>query len=248
MEYFWETVETIKKGVGYSHFDSVHIAWLVIFIIVTVVTSLLYKKSDEKGKRNIRFIIVALLLASESFKWIGLSIGNNVTPKYLPFHLCSINIFIIAIHAFKPSKVLDNFLYAICIPASLAALLFPTWTKLPPANFMHIHSFTIHILLALYPIVLTVGKSFKLEAKQLPKCIALLLVFAIPAHILNTLYDTNFMFLVSVTKSNPLYIFEKLFGEHLIGYPVIATVVFFLMYFTPYAIKIIKQNRSLKAQ
>jgi len=245
MKYFLDTVETIEKGVGFKHFDSVHLTWLTSFLLVTVITSILYRKSNDKQKQIIKYIIVALLFASELFKWIGLFIGDTVLPKYLPFPLCSINIFIIALHAIKPLKVLDNFLYAICIPASLAALFFPTWTKLPPENFMHIHSFTIHILLALYPIVLTVGKSFKLEAKQLPKCIVLLLIFVIPAHILNTVYGTNFMFLVSVTKSNPLYIFEQLFGNHLIGYPVIATVIFFLMYFTPYIFKKIK-NKTAK--
>ena len=243
MEYFLETSETIKKGVGFKHFDSVHLSWLIAFILITIITSVLYRRGTEKQKKIIRYVIVALLFASEAFKWIGLIIGGNVLPKYLPFQLCSINIFLIAIHAVKPFKVLDNFLYAICIPASLAALLFPTWTKLPFLNFMNIHSVTIHMLLALYPIVLTAGKSFKLEAKQLPKCIVLLLLFAIPAHILNSVYGTNFMFLESVTKSNPLYIFEKLFGEHLIGYPVIAAVVFFLMYFIPYTIKKIKQKR-----
>lgn len=248
MKHFLDTTETIEKGLGFKHFGVLHLTWLALFLIITVLMSAIYIRSSDKGKRNIRYIVAFLLVADEIYKYICLGIGGNFMVKYLPFHLCSINIFVIAAHSIKPSKLLDNFLYAICIPASLAALLFPTWTKLPLNNFMHIHSFTVHILLALYPIMLTAGKSFKLEAKQLPKCIMLLLFFCIPAHILNILYDTNFMFLTKAGKSNPLYIFEKLFGNHLIGYPIIAAAVFFLMYFPPYLWKKYKEKKALKLQ
>lgn len=46
-------------------------------------------------------------------------------------------------------------MYFVCLPAACAALLFLTWAPLPPLNFMVIHSFTVHFLLALYPLALT---------------------------------------------------------------------------------------------
>ena len=150
--------------------------------------------------------------------------------SYLPFHLCSINIFAIAIHAYKPSKTLDNFLYTVCIPGALAALLFPSWTKLPVTSGMHIHSFTVHMLLMMYPAVLTLGGNLKPDVRQMPKSLGLLLLMAIPIYGINLLLDTNFMFLMSADPGNPLYFFETLWGNHLLGFPVIIAGVLLVMY------------------
>ena len=121
-----------------------------------------------------RFTFAVLLIADELFKVIGLAAYGNYTPQYLPLHLCSINILLTAVHAVKPSRLLDNFLYVVCIPAAVAALLFPTWTALPAANFMHIHSFTVHILLAVYPIMLTAGGDIQPRLRFIPNCLAFL--------------------------------------------------------------------------
>jgi hypothetical protein len=124
----------------------------------------------------------------------------------------------------------DNFLYALCIPGALAALLFPTWTKLPFWNFMHLHSFSVHVLLFVIPLMLTIGGDIKPDIKQIPKCLLLLLCMGLVAKGANLLWRTNFMFLESASEGNPLYIFEQKFGNHLIGLPVLAAAVLAVMY------------------
>ena len=137
--------------------------WLILAIFLFI-----YKKSDANKRDKIRKLFALLIILDEIFKQYGLIAHGNWTVNYLPLHLCSINIFIIAYHVFKPNKTIDNFLYAICIPGALAAILAPTWTKLPLFNFMHIHSFTVHIELAAYPIILAVGGDIKPDIKLLP--------------------------------------------------------------------------------
>ena len=171
-EYFWWTDGTFvknkkPKNFGFTHFEATHIFWLVLLVVTAVVCSLCYRKCGEKGRKRFRFIVAGLIFLDEIAKWIMLFATDQWTVNYLPLHLCTINIFIIAIHLIKPYKSLDNFLYMICIPAALAALLFPTWTRQPILNFMHIHSSTIHILLALYPIMLTAGGDIKPRARHI---------------------------------------------------------------------------------
>lgn len=230
MEYFFETSGTIPKGVGFKHFDTCHLLWLLGFVAVTALCCLLYKKLNEKNRAVMRYVIAALIVGDELFKIAGLAAFGNYSLDYLPLHLCSINIVLIAIHAAKPCRTLNSFLYTVCIPGAVVALLFPTWTKLPAANFMHIHSFTVHILLALYPIVLTVNGDIKINARDIPRCLALLSAFAVFAIGMNACLDTNFMFFADVSKGNPLYWFEKAFGNHLFGYPILVATVLFLMY------------------
>lgn len=235
--YCLDTVETIPDGLGFEHYDFTHLLWLAGGIVFTAVISLLYRRADARARRVWRLVIGALIVADEAFKWMTLLLGGNAQVSYLPFHLCSINIFLVAVHMFRPSKILDNFLYLICIPAASMALLFPTWTELPSTSFMHIHSFTVHILLAAYPIMLTVGGDIAPDVRMLPKCLGLLIGMAAVVYGINILLDTNFMFLMSADKGNPLFWFEQNWGSHLLGFPVLLPVVIAVMYGIAYGVK-----------
>lgn len=230
MKYFLETTGTIPEGYGFQHFGPVHIAWLAAFVILVVINCVWYRRMGHTAKQIWKKTVAVLLIADELFKMAILFIGGNYKWDYLPLHLCSINIFLIAFHAWRPSKILSSFLYTVCIPGTMAALLFPTWTSLPVRNGMHIHSFTVHILLALYPIVLTVAGELKPCAKMLPKCLGLLVLMAVPIYGLNLLLDTNFMFLMYADEGNPLYWFAQNWGSHLWGFLVIITAVIIVMY------------------
>ena len=230
MEYFWESTGSIKKGVGFTHFGTGHLIWIAIFIITCIICCYFYRKCKETGRKRFRFTVAGLILLNEAAKWAMLLATGLWTKNYLPLHLCTINIFIIAFHTVKPSKTIDNFLYMICIPAALMALFFPSWTKLPFMNFMSLHSFSIHVLLALYPIMLTAGGDIKPRAKYIPKCLLALFCMAIPVYIVNELLDTNYMFLAEAEKGNPLYWFEQNWGSHFLGFPVIIVAILFAMY------------------
>lgn len=233
MEHFLETTETIIEGVGFTHYDFLHIVWLILFAAVTIANIIYYRKATSEKRSQWRKIIAALLIADELFKMAGLFIGGNYQFSYLPLHLCSINIFVIAYHSFKPNRLLDSILYTVCIPGALAALLFPSWTSLPLGNFMHIHSFTVHILLALYPIVLTCGGDIRPKVQDIPKCVGILMAAALPIYLINLLLGTNFMFLMEADANNPLFIFKQLFGSHIWGFPIIIAGILIVM-FTPW--------------
>ena len=52
MKYFLETSDTIQEGLGFSHFDSLHIAWLVVFAAVTLICCMVYRKMGQQGVKN----------------------------------------------------------------------------------------------------------------------------------------------------------------------------------------------------
>lgn len=244
MKFFLETVETIEAGNGFSHYDICHITWLVAFILSAIICCIVYRKLNQTRRKIFQKVLALLIVADEIFKMVMLAIGGNYTLEYLPLHLCSINIFLIAIHSFKPYKVLDNFLYYIGLPAALAALLFPSWASLPPANFMHIHSFTVHILLALYPLTLTFGGDIKPDIKLLPKLLLLLVCMAVPIYFINILCNSNYMFLMYADPGNPLLWFEENWGSHLLGYPVLITAVLAVMSAPFLIISAIKKRKT----
>ncbi len=230
MEFWFDTVQTIPDGVGFSHFDWVHLGWLGAALVFTAAVSLVYCRQLPAERIRLRKIMAVLLLTDELFKMVMLTIGGRYLPTYLPLHLCSVCIILIAIHAWRPNVTLDNFLYAVGIPGALAALLFPTWVELPLGNFMHIHSFTVHILLTAYPIMVFLGGDLRPDRRQIPRCFGLLAFLAVIAWLANTLWDTNFMFLRSASKGNPLYFFQQTFGDHRMGFVFLIPAVLVIMY------------------
>lgn len=230
MRYWLDTSGTIARGLGFSLFDLEHLFWLGLTVCCITVLCRYYRTNDLSGRVRLRHWVAAAIVANELFKTVMLFLGGNREPEYLPLHLCSVNVFLVAYHAWKPGKVLDNFLYAVCVPGAAAALLFPSWNKLPPINFMYLHSFTIHILLMAYPIMLTSGGEIRPDHRYIPKVLALLATLAVVALGANLIFDTNFMFLMKATKSSPLYFFQKQFGSHLVGFAVILPAVLGVMY------------------
>ncbi len=230
MQYFWYTSDTIPDGLGFTLFSMPHLLWLGTLLLITVLSCVWYRRLGETGRGRFRKAVALLLVADELFKLIPMMVMGIFHVKYLPFQLCSINIFLILWHAWKPNKVVESFLYTVCIPGAAAAMLFPTWTKLPPWNYMLIHSYLAHILLILYPVVLTAAGEIRPRLRQVPMCMVLLLGLAGVALVLNLLWDTNFMFLMKADAGNPLKIFENLWGNHLYGFPVIIAGVIAVMY------------------
>lgn len=230
MKYWFDTSGTVKKGLGFSLFDGEHLLWLAVTVLFLVEITRIYCRRDLAGRTRLRNGVAASIVANEVFKTAMLLIGGNWEPEYLPLHLCSVNIFLVALHAVRPGKLLGNFLYAVCIPGAAAALLFPSWNKLPFLNFMYLHSFTVHILLMAYPIMLTAAGEIRPHRRYIPRVLALLGGLAVVALCANLAFGTNFMFLMKATKSSPLYFFQKTFGSHLVGFAVILPAVLGAMY------------------
>ncbi len=96
---------------------------------------------------------------------------------------------------------------------------------------MHMHSFTVHILLLLYPLLLLSG-GYRPVPRHLKKVMISLLILCSPIYLLNKLTDSNFMFLNNPGNGNPLSLFEAFFGNpgYLIGMPILLVLIWFLLY------------------
>ncbi len=245
MDMFLHSKDTIPEGVGFTTFGTMHLVWLLSIVVVTVLLALIYRKAEKYRKiilYTVGIIIVVLELLKNAFHiWRG-----EFSYGYLPFHLCGINILLVAFDMIKPTKIVRNFLYYFCIAGASLALLFPNWTSLPCMNFSSIHSFLIHAFLVVYPVLLVSSGEVKPDLKTMPKCIGLLVLIAIPVYIMNLLWDTNFMFLMEPDKGNPLEFFEKLLGSHLWGFPILLPIVMFIMYLPLAIIYKLKKNKSLE--
>jgi len=235
ISYFWETEYTLPPDApGFSHFCLGHLLWLGGTVALCIGLWPAYRRWGMKGKLACRRVLAAMLVGDELFKYYIALRSGEFRPSYLPLHLCSINIFLIAADAIHPNRLLQEVLYAVCLPGAFLALIFPGWAYLPLFNALCIHSFTAHILLFLYPLLLISGgfqPNFQEFARTLP---AALVVVGLVA-CFNQMFGTNFMFLSRAGEGNPLSWLEGFLGSpgYLLGIPVIAAVCWAILYGVP---------------
>lgn len=234
MEYFWDTAGTVPPGVGFSLFSAGHLCWLLFTGLLTVVLLYLYGRWGAKERLCCLRILAALLLADELFKDISTLCTGRFSPEFLPLHLCSINIFVILADAVHPREGLREVLYAVCLPGAFFALLTPGWSYLPLCNALCIHSFTAHILLLLYPL-LVIREGFRPQFSRLLKLLPCFVPAVLAAWACNALWGTNFMFLNYAGQGNPLSWFEAHLGTpgYLVGIPILCALCWAVLYGVP---------------
>ncbi|MBQ3093954.1 MAG: YwaF family protein [Clostridia bacterium] len=227
---FFITKENIPEGIGFEAFGLLHLVWLFAGLLFWVAMCLFYRRLNERKRKVMLTVLGSCIFWLEMAKNVTLVLLGEFSYGYLPFHLCGINILLIAFDVIKPTKVVRSFLYYFCIPGAMLALLFPNWTQMPFWNFFHLHSFLIHILLVAYPLLLVTTDQVAADIKSAAKSVLLLVALAIPVYGLNLLWDTNFMFLMKPDSGNPLAFFETLLGSHLWGFPILLPIVVLVMY------------------
>jgi hypothetical integral membrane protein (TIGR02206 family) len=238
---FFTVDKYLPEGVGFQTFGLTHLLWLLAGLIFWVAACIFYRRLSADNRKLVLRVLGIYIFTQEMLKNLVLLVQGEFNWGYLPFHLCGINILLIGFDVIKQTKVVRSFLYYFAIPGAALALLFPNWTEMPVWNFFHIHSFTIHILLVLYPLLLVTANQVSTDLKSALQGVVLLVVMAIPVYFLNLLWDTNFMFLMEPDSGNPLGLFEQLFGSHLWGFPILLPIVILVMYIP---ILILKKRKS----
>ena len=190
-----------------------------------------YRAADEDKRKKIRIVIASLIMLDEIVKDIIMPITGQWDWSFLPLHLCSISVFVVFIHALTGNRMLEEYTYAITLPTASMAMAFPDWTgALPCMNLMCIHSFSIHLLLVLYPCLLLYG-GFIPSAKQLFRLIPIVAFLAFVMYFVNGALGTNFFFVNGGGDGNPLTFLEKYIGGwYRIAFPVIAAICWIPMY------------------
>ncbi len=233
MRSFLYAQDSVPDGIGMGSFGLGHFFWLVIGSLSIFLAVRYYGRQDEKGRKKVLSIVSDLLLLDELLKYIVTIPTGQWRWDYLPLHLCSISIFVILAHRLTGKAILADYLYCVSLPTALMALLFPNWTRLPFWNIMCFHSFTVHIMIMLYPILLLRG-GFRPDIRRFPFLLALLFCMTGMIIAVNSVLGTNFFFMASAGQGNPLTILEDMFGGwYRLGFLVIAAVIWTPMYLIP---------------
>ena len=183
-----------------------HLYQLVITVLVFIGVSILAAKTLGKCKTQVKYIplqvIAVILLVLEVMKQINATKGGSYDLYALPFHYCSLFLYLLPIHAFyhgKYSHITDTAAFA-CLASLFFDMFIMPDNIYSAANitgsfesFSSFHTVTFHNLVLLYYMLTIALKLYKLDTKHDMKVMTVFLaIYVIIASILSYSLKVNF--------------------------------------------------------
>ena len=184
-----------------------HFIWL--FCSAAVITELLiFAKKTDMQPRTASFIMAGIAFVSEFVKMMSSmepvagDDGMVLDPGALPFHLCSLMVFVVLYIAFsgneKVKAALIRFLVPVGIAGAAAAMLIPT-SGVDFADIDAWQCFVYHAGLIWYALYFVVTRRVDLGLRTYLRNVATLAALALIMIYVNgalSVYNTNFMYVV----------------------------------------------------
>lgn len=209
---FFTYADDLPPDAGFALYSPPHLAVLALAAALC-----LFAARRPLSERASRALGLAILL-SELLRMTVYAAMGCLNRFELPLHLCSLAVFLCALHSIRKPDWLGQTLYALCLPGACAALLFPDWVVYPFFSFISLHCFVSHTLIVLYIVSETARGSIRPRLSALWKPMLFLCAAVPPVYLFNRHFGTNYMFLQVPAPGSPLVGLAQLSGGNPAGY------------------------------
>ena len=187
-----------------------HFIWLAISAAVAAAYFFWGKKHTEMQVLN---VMCGVAIASEVVKIFCMTEFNGtravIDSGILPFHLCSIQIFMVLILRFGKNEKLREFLYALSYPAAIVGAMLSLLIPTEGVAFNEVHPyqyFLYHAFLVGFGYWTFYARKHIFTKKSVLQALIGLLLCAWLAFYVNALSGENFMFIVEPPLENLPYL------------------------------------------
>ncbi len=243
-QYYFTYMDDLPAGTGFPMFGKVHVAWLVCIAAAIVVCTFCFLRLKDRGQKRFLWALAIILLAMEAYRETVLVVTGSWEFGLLPLHLCGLAIFIEVLYVIFPKAFFGEVSCVLCLPGAASALLFPDWLVYPTINYMNLHSFILHGILCLLPILLLASRRYEPRIKRVWMTAVFLAAAALVIHGINVVMKMNFMFIESPSVGSPFEGIYLSFGHavYLIVYIAVVAAAVLLMYAGIYAVRGIRKH------
>lgn len=220
-------------------FSAGHITFLIIGIVFGITCILIGRRLSDKGKNIMLICLLAGYMALEAAKFIRYFIipGEFNLKTSLPFHLCSIAVFIYPLAVFSKNLTIRNFIYGVSMPGAFFALATPDFRGAHLFSFYFVHAMYAHTFIFFIPIFMAACGFFRPDYKKLPKLFIMLLTCMIPALIANYFIGSNYFFINGVVEGTFTETLANIVGERFYVLPMVLLVfILWVLLFSPFMI------------
>ncbi len=213
MKNFFMFETEYPAGSGFVPFGPCHLIWLFCIAVFTGITAYWYKNQEEEGQRKAEHVLGILFPVIAVYRDLVLMLTGHFSKGFLPFHLCSMALWIAVIYIWTKNRFWGIIYVLLCVPGAAGALLFPNWDAYPFFNYMHIHGFFSHGLIVAFGIwLIAAGRVIPCWRDfWMPVVFGIVGFFII--HWLNGMLGTNFWFLDNPSHGSPLVWILGITGE-----------------------------------
>ena len=246
MKTFFYYATDYPSGSGFEMFGTVHIIWLVILTVFSVMFASFYgymRNNNKEGK--IRILIGVIMPVISMYRDIVLMITGHFDRFYLPLHLCGMALWIGSLYCFTKWRFAGVVYVLLCVPGAISALLFPDWVDYPLFNYMHIHDFFSHGIIVAWGVCLFTSGEVLPKWKELWMPVAFGLLGVLFIYTVNNILVTNYWFLNYPSAGSPLESIFELTGKkwYIPGYILFVFFVVLIWMCIIRGISFIKINR-----
>ena len=234
MDIVFANPDDLRTQTYWELYGPLHLIWLAGIAIACFLACFGFRRASTEKQRKILKILSLWILFQELLKNFLYWRVDAFSYDLLPFHICGISIIFCLWYAFKPGKLNGAYIYGVCLPGAMAALIFSDWTDLPWYNFSALNSFTIHGELVIFAMLALTSGLLKPDFKQIPKMTLVMYAIAIPIYFLNKVWDTNFMFINYPSPGSPLVPLYDIFGNGYVIAAALLLVVIWVILFLPW--------------
>lgn len=210
----------LPVGSGFQLFGPCHLTWLFSILLFIVINTKWYVRQTAKRQKKMNNLMGFLFPVIAVYRDMALVLTGHFNRGFLPFHLCSMALWIAFFYILTNNRFLGVVYVLLCVPGAMAALLFPNWEMYPLFNYMHIHGFISHGLIVAFGIWLLAAGKVKPDWKDYWMPVLFGMIGVMIIYPLNICLHTNFWFLAIPSQGSPLELIWRRTGSiwYIVGY------------------------------
>lgn len=233
------------NGPAFELFGTYHLVALGLIILANILLVWVGRRTSERGRRMIRWGLAGILLVDEFFWHLwNVSAGFWSPQTTLPFHLCSVLVFLSAYMLIKKNYSIYEFVYFLGIAGATQALLTPDAGKF---GFPHFRSFQVmlsHGAIVTAAVYMTLVEGFRPTGKSLRRVLIGANLYMAFVFVLNMVLGSNYLFIAHKPETASLMDVLPDWPVYIIFLELIAIVLSFLLYL-PFLISDWRKRKSV---
>jgi len=223
--------------VQFNLFSTQHLIAIFVIILVGVIIIATQRKSSPEKRNVVRWWMAIILVVNEmSWHLWNLSIGEWSIQAMLPFHLCSILVWLSAYMLITKNQLIYEFAYLIGIAGALQAILTPDLGPYEFPHYRYFQTFISHGLIIISALYMTLVEGFRPTWGSVKRVAIYGNIYFLFVFVLNLIIGSNYLFIAHKPETASLLDVLPPWPYYLVIIELLAAF-FILLFYSPFAIK-----------
>ncbi len=219
------------NGEPFHLFGTGHLIAIAALLVINLSFIWLRKSDNEQLKTRVRYAIAIILLISESSWHIwNIATGQWSIQKHLPFHICSVLIWLGIYMLFTKSYAIYEFVYFLGVGGALQAVITPEAGIYGFPHYRVFQTLFSHGTLVTAGIFMTIVVGFRPYWSSFKRVFIWTNIYMVLVTIINLLINSNYLYTLHKPDTASLMDVLGPWPWYLLSLEVVGLIVCFILY------------------